>query len=74
MPRKENSDSQFTDVAALRPLKLASEFWEVNLTAKGFVCGSGLPLLPKKTVDPIDKEVADVVAISHYKRGKSVKA
>ena len=46
----------------------------MNLKAKGFVCGSGLPLLPNETVDPTEKVVDDAVAISHYKRGKSVKA
>lgn len=69
MPRKEVSES---DVAALRPLKLASEFCEMHLAAEGFVSGSGVPLLPKEAVDPIENVAADAVAISLFETGNSV--
>jgi hypothetical protein len=47
----------------LRPLKVASDFWDLNLTAEGFDCGSWLALVPKATVDPAEKVAADVAAI-----------
>ena len=49
--------------APVRPLKLAIEFWELNLTAEGFDRGSWLALGPRATADPIEKVAADVAAI-----------
>lgn len=63
MPKKDDSDSYLTEVDAFRPLKLVSEFWELNLIAKGFDCGSWLALGPKEIAAPIEKVAADVAAI-----------
>jgi hypothetical protein len=63
LPKKDDSDSHLTKVAALSPLKVARVFWELNLTDKGFDCGSWLTLVPREIVDPIEKVAADVAAI-----------
>lgn len=63
MPKKDDSDSQFTRVDALRPQKFVSGFWELNLTTNGFDCGSWLAFGPKEMAEPTEKVAADVAAI-----------
>ena len=63
MPKKDDSDSHLTKVAALSPLKVARVFLELNLTDEGFNCGSWLTLVPWEIVDPIEKVAVDGAAI-----------
>jgi hypothetical protein len=63
LPKKDDSDSHVTNVAALRPLNVASELWELNLTDESFDCGSWLALVLKEKADPTEKVAADAAAI-----------
>ena len=65
LPKKDESDSQLPEVAALRPLKLLTQILELNLTPKAFGCEIGLTLEPKDMVDLTKNVVADVAAILH---------
>lgn len=62
LPRKDESDSQLTDPAALRPAKLVTKVWEL-LKAHGFGCEAELILGPREAAVPIERVAADVAAI-----------
>lgn len=63
LPKNDDCDSQLTDVAALRPLKLLRYVFWFNLMLKALDCVE--PTLgPADAVDPMEKLVADIAAIS----------
>lgn len=65
LPKNDEADSHLTDASALRPLKLPRQTLELNFKFKALDCEIELPLGLADVVDPKDRAVVDVAAISH---------
>lgn len=74
LTKNEDSDPKFTELAALRPLKVLRWLLGLSLMLKSLACVKGPTNEPGDEVDPMEKVVADVAAILQIIRKCSVVA